>query len=147
MTTLIFNIQGFVLPNRKIVREISWVHVNTHVAETMSVFTPDCILDDQEKEIVRKCCKDVHGLRFKKFADVKSLWISNNDVKIYIKNLHDLFGGTFAYKGGIIEKELFEELNIPAVDLDIPKCVKVLGPGCSMYRCLFYKNFILKNNS
>lgn len=43
-----------------------------------------------------------------KKSDNNGLWISNNLVKDYFKQLYKLYGGIFAYKGSIIEKEIFE---------------------------------------
>jgi hypothetical protein len=143
--TLIINIQGFIFPTRKIAREISYVHLKLPIGETLSVFTPNCKLDKQELGIVKKCRFEIHGLRFKRTPNNREQWISNENVKNYIKNLYELHGGTFAYKGEGIEKEILEELNIPCVDLDLPKASTILGPGCSMQKCIFYKNIILKN--
>lgn len=142
--TLIINVQGFILPFKSIAREISWVHLKQGIGETISVFTPNYELGDQDHGIVRRCTNDIHGLRFKRYSDNTGLWISSDNVKDYFIQLHQIYGGTFAFKGGVFPKSTFEEWGIPIKILEVPRCVRILGPGCSMYRCLYYKNFLSK---
>ena len=115
------------------------------VGETITVFTPDYHLTDKDREEIHKKIKNVHGLKFKSYPDDKSLWIRNDEVIKYLEQLHRLYGGKFGFKGGIIDVETFNKWRIPVEFLDLPKCVQVKGPGCSMYRCLYYKNLLSKN--
>ena len=48
--TLIISIQGCIFPNRNVAIEISRVHKDLGVDETVSVFTPDYETDDQEEQ-------------------------------------------------------------------------------------------------
>ena len=57
-----------------------------------------------------------------------------------------LHGGTFYYKGSVLNQQLFDKLEILAKYIDIPKPVNVLGPGGLMQRCMHYKNWILIND-
>lgn len=138
-------VQGFLFSSATIGREISWVHLKLGIGETSSVFTHHYELNDQECGIVDRCTKDVQGLRFKRYSDSTGLWINN--VKDYFIQLHNLYGGTFAMKGGGYPKSTFEKWGIPITILGVPRCVRIFGPGCSMYRCLFYKNYLSKNVS
>lgn len=141
MITLIFSIQGFNLRNKFIVREISWVHLNQPFGETIQVFEPKYILNKRDWKIVKKTTRDVHGLRFKGSPDSFGMWINNEDVVKYIKDLHTIYGGEFALKYDVRIKELFDD--VPLFFIQAPKCVRMLN--CPMYKCQFYKNFLLKN--
>ena len=139
--TLIIHIHGYICEDKVIAREISWVHKNLDIGETISVFTPDYDLNTKELEKIDYNVKNIHGLKLKRYSNEKGLWISNHDVKNYIKQLHSLYGGTFAFKRGILKQEFFDELGIPSIYLNnIPKCVRILGFGSSMYICQYYKN-------
>lgn len=89
--------------------EISWVHLKLWKGETIAVFTPSYELNEQERGIIDKCTKDVHGLRFKRYSDSTGLWINN--VKDYFIQLHNLYGGTFAMKGGGYPKSTFLKMG------------------------------------
>lgn len=143
---IIINSQGFVLPEKKVIREISWCHLNIPVGETIQVYEPDYKLTSRDRKIVRVVTKYVHGLKYRSFP-TRGLCIKNNDVESYIKNLYEIYGCTFAYKGNNMVKEILEKLEIPSIDLDVPKCIHILGEGCSMYKCMYYKNYLLKNES
>ena len=65
------------------------------------------------------------------------------NVKNYIKQLHSLYGGLFAFKSGILKKEFFNEIRIPSIFLkNIPKCVRILEYKSSMYVCQYYKKYV-----
>ncbi|UYV84553.1 hypothetical protein LAZ67_X002599 [Cordylochernes scorpioides] len=64
-------ITGFILPNKKIIREFSWLHLELPSAETLQVYESDYILNEQEKNIVYKTTSDITGLKFKRFTDEK----------------------------------------------------------------------------
>ena len=85
----IINIRGFIFPNHTIAREIGWVHLNDLIGlrHTVHVFTPDSILDKQEKELVYKYIKEVHGLRFKRYPNNENPWISNDNLKKIVLNI------------------------------------------------------------
>ena len=85
-------------------------------------------------------------MRFIKYSKDKSLWISKDYVKNYIKQTHSSYGGTFCYEGGVLNILLFDKLEIPAKYTDIQKPVSVLVPESSVHRCIYYKNWILIND-
>ena len=58
-------------------------------------FSPGYHLKKEEGIFVDTCVKEKHGLRFKSSSNDKGLWISNDDVKNYIKQMHASYGDTF----------------------------------------------------
>ena len=69
----------------------------------MPVFTQNYEVNEQEYGIVNRCVKEVTCLRYKRYWN-DYLWIGNNVVWNYIKQINSLYGGTFSYKEVIIIK-------------------------------------------
>lgn len=160
------NIQGFAHKQFNAIREIGWLTRDSPLPLNFQVH-PECLpLQDREARVSLNFTKyKLHGLDF--FPDTKAHFITQTDVSSLIRQLYESAQSVdrfvVAYKGGIMEGSILDDLGIPSVDLDrfIPKfqswpdvksyqkfncgnhVYRDLGwQFCSSCKVMFYRNYV-----
>lgn len=160
------DIQGFAHKKFSAVREVAWLTTDSPIPLNFQVH-PGCLPlhDDEARKSLNFNKYKLHGLDF--FPGIQNHFIEQDDVSSVINQLYDSARSVgcylVAYKGGIMEKNILNDLGIPSVDLDrlVPKFQtwpdvknyrkftcgnhvhRELGwQFCSSCKVMFYRNYV-----
>ena len=146
---LILDLEGFFINKRFHVRELGYVTWNGgHGRHAFSIPIPYETLKDQDKRSVSFVCRKIHGLTYQptRAEQVQNpLVIGILVQQIYQESCKFSKGQrtVVGYKGGHVEKDLLEKLNIPSLNLEIMGCPKYdvlktqfnsLLPSCGFHK-------------
>jgi len=129
--TLILDINGFRLSSGEfLVRELGWCTIKGE-NDSQHFYSPLRYRDlgYKDRRTVNYVYRHIHGLRFE--ASFQEAALPQRDVGAVIQALYH--GGLIAYKGGQIEKEFLEKLNLPSLDLEEYGCPKADSLWSSHY--------------
>ena len=157
--SIILDFEAFMLPGKTIYRELSWIHLQTDESDSFNIYTPGILyknLNPQDQRTVRYCTHKLTGLFLAQKPTRYGNWMNCDELKPYLLSLYKKHGKYFAFKGGIIEKNLLEELRIPFLDLEefevpkstdigtIEKCKNHISQikHCSLCDVILYKRYI-----
>ena len=149
---LILDLEGFFINKTFHVRELGYHTWNgEHGRHAFSIPIPYKTLNDKDKRTVNFVCHKIHGLTYQpcdpeRFQDPRVLGP-------LVKDLHDMYvrcsegqRTVVGYKGGHVEKDLLQKLNIPSLNLETLGCPKYddlksemlpLLPSCSFHKDSF----------
>jgi len=119
--TLIIDLEGFHLSRGFIVRELGWCTIqgeNDSQHFYSRVRYRD--LNFKDRQTVKYVYRHVHGLRFE--AAFREAALPQRDLEGVIRALYR--GGVVAYKGGHLEKDLLDKMELPSLNLEELGCPK-----------------------
>jgi len=141
--TLIIDLEGFILSNGFIARELGWCTIrgeNDSQHFYSRVRYKD--LNYKDRRTVQFVYKHIHGLRFE--ASFKEAALPQRDLEAVIRALYR--GGLVAYKGGHLEKDLLDKMGLPSINLEEFGCPKAdslwnqyKGTGCGHHKTDLFK--------
>ena len=115
--TLILDLDGYRLKSGQfIVRELGWCTIRGE-NDSQHFYSPMRYKDlsYKDRRTVNYVYRHIHGLRFEAA-------LPQREVESVIRALYK--GGIIAYKGGQVEKELLDKMELPHVDLEDFNCLK-----------------------
>ena len=152
---LILDLDGYRISGKPfIVREMGWCNMygqsaSVHFTHPLN-YTQ---LSVKDKRTVNYIYNHVHGLRFQATAKEKAL--PQDQLEIFIQTLYDTLSTkdqtVVAYKGGTLERDILNKLQLPHVDLEWFHCPKAdqlvssefnPGPSCGHHRTAENKKLI-----
>ena len=124
---LVIDLEGFSLQKKFQVREMGYYSWNEHFGRH-AFFQPVALkaLSHKDKKTVNFAKHNIHGLTYQPRYQERAY--EHNEVDIVLLRLYNQFKTeertVVAYKGGHVEKDLLNKLNIPCLDLETWGCPK-----------------------
>ena len=146
-TCLVLDLDGFITSQGFLAREMGWWCFDDSSRGGSYQYLPKIPygrLSNSDKNVIKYVQRHIHGLSYYPQASARPHYCLDDDVKELYKKYKTSTLIYVAYKGGTLERDLLQRLNIPCWNLEEAGCPKFerLSRLGTISSCGQHKNFL-----